>query len=88
MIFLLLFFPTATLEKMLLETDKVQQRTRAVSLVSGRAGFLGLIAHMEKLAHQPVHFRQVSDLRGGQDLENEWDLEVILTCNSTTELLI
>lgn len=38
-VLLLLFFPSATLEKMLHETDKVQQRTRAVSFVSGRAGF-------------------------------------------------
>lgn len=50
--------------------------------------FLGLIADVEELAHQPAHFRQVSDRRGGQDLENGWDLAVILTCNSTTELLI
>lgn len=87
-ILLLLFFPSATLEKMPHETDKVQQRTRAGPLVSGIAGFLRLITHMEKLAHQPMHFRQMSDLRGGQDLENGWNLEVILTCNSTTELLI
>lgn len=74
-----IFFLVQHLKKKILhEADKVHQRIRAVYFVSGRAGAVGLFAHMEELSHQPGHFRQVSGLSGRHGLENSWGLEVTL----------